>query len=133
MKQIIIIVAALLIAFFAYIYLQPKTPSATDFNTTSTDSSNAVVFSDEELVDIPPTYNESVPVIEAETYESTLEAAPVNIQTLPAVSTGFVCDSRKHCSQMTSCAEATYFSNNCPDTKMDGNNDGVPCEKQWCN
>lgn len=133
MKQIIMIVAALLIAFFAYIYLQPKTPSATDFNTTSTDSSNAVVFSDEELVDIPPTYNESVPVLEAETYESTFEAAPVKIQTLPAASTAFVCDSRKHCSQMTSCAEATYFSNNCPDTKMDGNNDGVPCEKQWCN
>ena len=21
---------------------------------------------------------------------------------------------------------------NCPGVKMDGNNDGVPCEKQWC-
>lgn len=44
----------------------------------------------------------------------------------------FRCDGRTHCSQMTSCAEATYFLNNCPGTKMDGNNDGVPCEKQWC-
>jgi hypothetical protein len=44
----------------------------------------------------------------------------------------FQCDGRTYCSQMTSCDEATFFINNCPDTKMDGNNDGVPCEKQWC-
>ena len=42
------------------------------------------------------------------------------------------CDGRTYCSQMTSCAEATYFLRNCPDTKMDGNNDGIPCERQWC-
>jgi hypothetical protein len=45
----------------------------------------------------------------------------------------FKCDGRIYCSQMTSCAEATYFLQNCPGTRMDGNNDGVPCEKQWCN
>lgn len=44
----------------------------------------------------------------------------------------FTCDGRVHCSQMTSCAEATFFIQNCPGTKMDGNNDGVPCESQWC-
>ncbi|EXI66015.1 MAG: Excalibur calcium-binding domain protein [Candidatus Accumulibacter adjunctus] len=44
----------------------------------------------------------------------------------------FRCDGRTHCSQMTSCAEATYFLRNCPGTRMDGNNDGVPCEQQWC-
>ncbi len=44
----------------------------------------------------------------------------------------FRCDGRTHCSQMTSCAEATYFLRNCPNTKMDGNNDGIPCERQWC-
>lgn len=44
----------------------------------------------------------------------------------------YTCDGRTHCSQMTSCEEATFFLSNCPDTKMDGNNDGVPCEKQWC-
>lgn len=44
----------------------------------------------------------------------------------------FKCDGRTHCSQMTSCAEATYFIQNCPNTQMDGNNDGVPCERQWC-
>lgn len=45
----------------------------------------------------------------------------------------FHCDGRTHCSQMTSCAEATYFLRNCPGVQMDGNNDGEPCEEQWCN
>lgn len=44
----------------------------------------------------------------------------------------FACDGRTYCSQMTSCEEATYFLQHCPDVKMDGNNDGIPCEKQWC-
>jgi hypothetical protein len=44
----------------------------------------------------------------------------------------FQCDGRQHCSQMTSCAEAEYFLANCPDTKMDGDGDGIPCEKQLC-
>ena len=43
------------------------------------------------------------------------------------------CDGRTHCSQMRSCAEAEYFLRNCPNTKMDGNRDGEPCERQWCN
>jgi cold shock CspA family protein len=50
----------------------------------------------------------------------------------PASATAFRCDGRTHCSQMTSCAEAKFFLRNCPDVKMDGNNDGVPCEQQWC-
>jgi len=46
--------------------------------------------------------------------------------------TAYQCDGRTHCSQMTSCAEAKYFLRNCPNVEMDGDNDGVPCEKQWC-
>lgn len=42
------------------------------------------------------------------------------------------CDGRQHCSQMTTCAEAQYFLKNCPDVKMDGDGDGVPCEQQLC-
>ena len=44
----------------------------------------------------------------------------------------FSCDGRTRCSQMTSCEEATFFLTNCPGTKMDGDGDRVPCEKQWC-
>jgi cold shock CspA family protein len=47
--------------------------------------------------------------------------------------THFSCDGRQYCSQMRSCEEAEYFIRNCPDTKMDGNGDGIPCERQWCN
>ena len=44
----------------------------------------------------------------------------------------YQCDGREYCSQMTSCEEATWFLQNCPNTKMDGEGDGVPCERQWC-
>jgi hypothetical protein len=46
--------------------------------------------------------------------------------------TQFQCDGRTRCSQMTSCAEATYFLKNCPGVKMDGDNDGLACEDQFC-
>jgi endonuclease YncB( thermonuclease family) len=49
-----------------------------------------------------------------------------------AAAAAYRCDGRTHCSQMLSCAEATYFLKHCPGVKMDGNRDGVPCEKQWC-
>jgi len=45
----------------------------------------------------------------------------------------FHCDGRTMCSQMTSCVEATFFLQNCPNTQMDGDHDGIPCERQWCN
>ncbi len=49
-------------------------------------------------------------------------------------SSTFQCDGRTHCSQMTSCAEATFFLKNCPNVQMDGGNqNGIPCEQQWCN
>jgi hypothetical protein len=49
-----------------------------------------------------------------------------------ATSSNARCDGRTRCSQMTSCAEAKYFLQNCPGTQMDGEGDGIPCERQWC-
>jgi hypothetical protein len=43
----------------------------------------------------------------------------------------FKCDGRQYCSQMTSFAEARFFLDHCPDVKMDGDHDGVPCERQF--
>lgn len=71
--------------------------------------------------------------LRGETATTTRRAEPELI--LKSTSQGsqtFRCDGRTYCSQMTSCAEATYFLKNCPGVKMDGNNDGVPCEQQWC-
>jgi hypothetical protein len=49
-----------------------------------------------------------------------------------AAAAQFNCDGRTHCSQMHSCAEATYFLQHCPNTSMDGNHHGAPCERPWC-
>jgi hypothetical protein len=51
---------------------------------------------------------------------------------VPDTRSQFSCDGRTRCSQMTSCEEAEYFLRNCPGVEMDGNNDGEPCESQWC-
>jgi len=44
----------------------------------------------------------------------------------------FVCDGRTRCSQMSSCEEAKFFIAHCPNTQMDGDHDGIPCEQQYC-
>ena len=41
------------------------------------------------------------------------------------------CDGRIHCSQMRSYDEALFFLRNCPGVKMDGDGDGIPCERQF--
>lgn len=43
----------------------------------------------------------------------------------------FQCDGREHCSQMRSYEEAVFFNQYCPNTKMDGDGDGIPCEQQF--
>ncbi len=57
---------------------------------------------------------------------------PTQSVTPAASATAFKCDGRTHCSHMRSCAEAIFFIQHCPNTSMDGDNDGIPCEKQWC-
>jgi len=71
-----------------------------------------------------------------EQLSDTSQAAAVNLSRakseMSSDNSQFKCDGRTYCSQMTSCEEAKFFIKNCPDTKMDGNNDGIPCERQWC-
>lgn len=61
-----------------------------------------------------------------------VDASPVAETQSASASPSFSCDGRTRCSQMTSCAEAKYFIRNCPNTRMDGDGDGQPCEDQWC-
>lgn len=56
--------------------------------------------------------------------------APARAPTLPEAE--YQCDGREHCSQMKSCAEAEFFLANCPGVKMDGDGDGLPCERGPC-
>jgi len=68
----------------------------------------------------------------ADSLVSVAEEHPPAMLRPSATPANYRCDGRTYCSQMTSCEEATWFLRNCPDTKMDGDNDGIPCEKQWC-
>ena len=58
-------------------------------------------------------------------------ATPAIVPVAPAAGP-YRCDGRTHCSQMKSCDEAMYFLRHCPNTQMDGDGNGIPCEKQWC-
>ncbi len=46
--------------------------------------------------------------------------------------TGYSCEGKQYCSEMNSCKEARFYLKNCPNVKIDGDNDGIPCESQWC-
>jgi len=47
---------------------------------------------------------------------------------IPKSTQNFTCDGRQYCTEMRSRDEAVFFINNCPNTKMDGDGDGKPCE-----
>ena len=70
------------------------------------------------------TQHQSVPPISGLDIEN--KRLPAQSRELPL----FRCDHRQHCSQMRSLAEAEFFHQYCPNTKMDGDNDGFPCERQ---
>lgn len=60
------------------------------------------------------------------------KSKPVSLVKRAKVDGRYTCSGKIYCSEMTSCAEAKFYLRNCPGIKMDGDNDGVPCEKQWC-
>lgn len=46
----------------------------------------------------------------------------------------FQCEpSKSSCTHMRSCAEAFFHQERCGVRGMDGDGDGIPCERQWCN
>ena len=124
-QKILIFVLLLVLALLGYKVLQPKNSTSNPITEVATDTPVDAAFTLTDLDDIPPTYVDSDAT-------STSVSAVKPVLTSSASASSFTCDGRKHCSQMTSCAEATYFIQHCPNTKMDGNNDGIPCEQQWC-
>ena len=124
-QKILIFLLLLVLALLGYKMLQPDNSTSNPIADIATDTPVDAAFTSTDLDDIPPTYVDS-------------DATPTSVSAVKPVLTSsasassFTCDGRKHCSQMTSCAEATYFVQHCPNTKMDGNNDGIPCEQQWC-
>jgi cold shock CspA family protein len=55
-------------------------------------------------------------------------ASPMSIDAPVTRRPAFECTGKQHCSQMSSCEEARFYLAHCPDTKMDGDRDGLPCE-----
>ena len=64
---------------------------------------------------------------------STPKQIPLAGQFAPAAtSEAFKCEGKKYCSEMKSCDEAKFYLRNCPGVKIDGDGDGIPCERQLC-
>ena len=79
-----------------------------------------------------PAVNQQPPVTVTEHYRAEPPVETYEEKTSVQRNGRFQCDGRTRCSQMTSCEEAKFFLAHCPDVKMDGGGDGVPCESQWC-
>lgn len=75
----------------------------------------------------------TVPVVESDNSSfSSGGSEDSSSSSLPPEPPKYQCLGKVYCSEMTSCEEATFYLRNCPGTKMDGDNDGIPCEGQWC-
>ncbi len=72
-------------------------------------------------------------VYESAYYEEVKEEVYGNAYYEEVNKESYSCIGKRYCTEMTSCEEATYYQRNCPETEMDGDNDGIPCERQWCN
>lgn len=55
-------------------------------------------------------------------------AHPVLAKSKKADAEQFSCADSKYCKEMTSCAEAKFHLNECGESRLDRDNDGVPCE-----
>lgn len=124
MKKWIVLLAAGL-AIWHFYFDQPASPMITNTSADGTLLSEPIIKQPSEgfsLDSLLPSFSSN-----SSTSSPATSAVPGSGQ-----ATKYRCDGRSHCSQMRSCEEATFFLNNCPGTKMDGNGDGVPCEQQWC-
>ncbi|CDH45488.1 hypothetical protein BN874_2470004 [Candidatus Contendobacter odensis Run_B_J11] len=74
----------------------------------------------------------AVPVVPAApVIMSAPSVAPRPIPSKPTAtaSAGWTCEAKITCKQMSSCDEAKFYLTTCGVKRLDGNGDGVPCEK----
>ncbi len=60
---------------------------------------------------------------------STRVSAPAPAPAASPSSSGYSCSGKVYCREMTSCAEARFYLEQCGLSRLDGDSDGVPCEK----
>jgi hypothetical protein len=63
--------------------------------------------------------------LSAQTYTGKRQGQMKSEKTVKAT---FTCGAKRYCKQMSSCAEAKFYLEQCGLTRLDGNGDGVPCE-----
>jgi hypothetical protein len=70
----------------------------------------------------------------ADYLDRTRERTPVSAPAAPEPEkTGnYTCKGKTRCPEMGSCEEARFYLANCPGVEIDGDGNGIPCEKQWC-
>jgi len=139
MKKIffLFIFILILFGFYSYIFYIPNNNGTTDQHIiTSLEDSNKIPYSQ-------PTQE-----IKAKERKITQKGKIIPFQKPPAFThpkvkslpktkhktkqnRKYKCDGRKYCSQMRSYEEAKFFLRHCPGVKMDGDDDGIPCERQF--
>nr|WP_321269618.1 excalibur calcium-binding domain-containing protein [uncultured Tolumonas sp.] len=64
-------------------------------------------------------------------YSDDNSTADVSQNFTPTTSSQFSCQGKTRCGQMQSFEEAKFYLANCPGVEMDGDGDGIPCERQF--
>lgn len=57
-----------------------------------------------------------------------LISSPALAKSKKANAEQFSCEDTKYCKEMRSCAEAKFHLNECGESRLDRDDDGVPCE-----
>jgi len=114
---VIVIVILMIVSTFTYMKLNPIEPI---------EPFKEIMFKKTAVIDKPIIQTKILP-----------KSKPIRRKILPKpkpprLNKTYHCDRRIYCSQMRSCEEAKFFIRNCRGTKMDGDGDGIPCERQWC-
>lgn len=132
MRVAIIGVLLLIVGFFKREYILQDTLLDKKNKQVYYENDTILTDNSEKVDDVDIFLNETDKFIEKHTRKNQVDTTEKSPSIYKEESRHFRCDGRRYCSQMHSCEEATYFINHCRDTKMDGDGDGIPCERQWC-
>ena len=69
-------------------------------------------------------------VDQSDAVDSTAPASPT--RKAPVATEAFSREGKTHRSAMRPSIETKLYLAHCPGVKIDGDNDGIPCESQWC-
>ncbi|SBS66912.1 cold shock domain-containing protein [Vibrio atlanticus] len=116
-------------------YRSPKVGDSVEFQLSH--SSSKLSASSAQLVGIEPLKSNPLSLILSALIVGLIGAAFYLFLLEPKLnpayeSMGFSCQGKMYCSEMLSCDEAKFYLANCPNVKIDGDRDGIPCESQFC-